>query len=150
MVTPVPRRKVRREKAWDGRGFIVLTLFHHNFASPHIPELRAQDDLLNEVAIGAVAFDHFIEERLIGELNAASEGVAEQFAAELPEEILAPFTRKIVTQTLQSAIGVPSRKTVWEAPRGTDRSRRNPRGQSRRGRYDCGIPRNSHRGCGVQ
>lgn len=61
-----------------------------------------------------VAGDHGVEEGLVGELDAATEGVAEELAAEVTEEITAACGEEVGAEVCEAADG----SAVWEVGAG--------------------------------
>src|SRR5262249_10335703 len=108
-VTPTPRRKVRRESWCE---FIVLSSMSgglmplHSLVPPDFAELPAADNRLQrraEAVIGLLQLAlHLFQQRLVGKLHAPSQGVAEQFATELPQNIIAPLGQQVISQPIKA------------------------------------------------
>ena len=75
-------------------------------STAHFTELRAADDQLDGgadvVIAGFELGEHGSNQRLVGELHAASEGVADQLAAELTEEIIAAVLEQVTAQAVET------------------------------------------------
>src|SRR5436190_7895744 len=89
IVTPSPRRKVRREN-WCVlicSMFDVRLLFVSHFATTNFSKLFAPHNRLDRdthtIILRLELLDHLIDERPIGKHHRATDGVAEQLAAEL-------------------------------------------------------------------
>lgn len=71
----------------------------------HLAELRAADDQIDQSAKAKVGLHHLLNQRLVGELQAAAKGLAEEFAAELAGEVIAALREKVVAQVIESIDG---------------------------------------------
>ena len=72
----------------------------------HFAELRAADDQLDGgtdvVIAGFELGKHGSDQRLVRKLHAASEGVADQFSAELTEEVVAAVLEQVTAQAVKA------------------------------------------------
>src|SRR3954470_7174722 len=90
MVTPAPRRNIRR----DGCDLLMLLTFRGRALFEHAtgPKLRTSNDRVDQgletIVVGGELAAEFFEGRLVGEDQAAAEGIGEQFAAEVVDEIV--------------------------------------------------------------
>lgn len=71
----------------------LVNLVHAEIPPANLAELRAANDELeggaDVVVMGPKVPDHRFNQRLVGKLHAAAEGIAEELAAELAEEVFA-------------------------------------------------------------
>src|SRR4051794_33558914 len=84
----------------------LVNLVHLIIPPPHFAKLRTADDPLdgcgNVMIVGFEFGEHGCNQRLVGELDAASEGVAEKLATELLEKVLTAIVEKIRTKPVES------------------------------------------------
>ena len=77
-----------------------------SLSPPDSPELRTLDNHIDDrrktVAVFREPLLHFGEQRFIRELHFPSEGVAQQFAAELAEDGLTTLLQEVFPQALQT------------------------------------------------
>ena len=72
----------------------------------HFAELRTADDQpdggTDVVIAGFELGEHGSDQRLVRKLHAAPQGIADQFSAELTEEIIAAFVEQVTAQAVES------------------------------------------------
>src|SRR5262249_54443840 len=99
MLTPSPRSMRRRENWW------LLVLFFI-VASSDLSELRAAYDQIDRridmITVCGEFRLHFVKKGLVGKLNGAAQRVAEQFAAELPDELGASRREDVIAEPVKS------------------------------------------------
>lgn len=81
----------------------------HKIPPPHLAELRAEEDGFEgggdfEV-VGFELGDHGFDQGLVGELDAAAEGITEEFSTELAEEVIATRGEQIGAQAVETFEG---------------------------------------------
>jgi len=87
---------------------------------PNLPELRAGDDAFDGGGDAALALLEFggdvLDEGFVGELDAAPEGEAEEFADEMLDEVVAAVGEEVVPDTVEAVEGC----AVGEGDSGVD------------------------------
>jgi hypothetical protein len=71
----------------------------------YVTELWTTDDQIDERAKAKVGFHHLLDQRLVGELNAAAKGVAKELAAELAGEVIAALGEQVVAEIAEAIDG---------------------------------------------
>src|SRR5215467_2591335 len=101
MVTPAPRRKVRRE---DG---MLLTSLNGGFGPSLGQELGTCDNLFHHgvetVTVGAQFGAHGLDGRFVGQDQATAERIHHQFAAQRIDEVVLAMFANVIAYALQAA-----------------------------------------------
>src|SRR5437899_3237811 len=83
-----------------------ILLFCQHVSAADFAELPAQDDRLDRGADSIIAGlqlgAHLAQERFVGQLDRATQRIAEEFSAKLPLESIAPLGRQIITQSFDA------------------------------------------------
>src|ERR1700722_18316620 len=87
----------------------------HVIASANLAELPTVYDKLdrcrNAIVVCFKPGDHGFDERLVRKLDAAAKGVAEKFAAELAEEVVAPSRQQIGAEAIKTVEDLAATET---------------------------------------